>query len=120
MMHSVRDRVPDFVARLPLMRRMALAVSLTWAGALTLMTAGSAMAVHARLHPTQQGIKGLVIAANVLAFGPLLLALPVQLVLTHVYRKRMMRQKEAHDAEVAAAAAAAGAQQQPDLEAGKP
>lgn len=112
-MHTVRDRVPDHVARLPLMRRMALAIALTWALALTIMTAGSAIAVAARLHPAVR-TREAVIAANVLGFGPLLLALPVQFVLSHVYRKRLMRQRE--EAQAAAAAQAV----RPDIEEGKP
>jgi len=112
-MHTVRDRVPDHVARLPLMRRMALAIALTWALALTIMTAGSAIAVAARLHPAVR-TREAIIAATVLGFGPLLLALPVQFVLSHVYRKRLLRQRE--EAQAAAAAQAA----QPDIETGKP
>lgn len=109
-MHSIRDRVPDHVARLPLMRRMAFLIALTWAIALTIMTAGAIIPVVAKLHPTKPSPAN-IIATYVLGFGPLLLAMPVQHIISHVYRKKMMQQLQAHreqqEREAAAMAAAA-------------
>jgi hypothetical protein len=108
-MHSIRDRVPPHVSRLPLMRRMALLIALTWAISLTIMTAGATIPIAVKLHPTWPH-PGNIIATYVLGLGPLLLALPIQHIISHVYRKKLMKQQQAHlQAEAAAAAAAAGA-----------
>lgn len=107
-MHSIRDRVPPHVARLPLMRRMALLIALTWAISLTLMTAGAIIPIVAKLHPTQPH-PGNMIATYILGFGPLLLALPIQHIISHVYRKKKTKQQQEHLQREAAVAAAAGA-----------
>jgi hypothetical protein len=88
---------------------MALLIALSWAIALTLMTAGAIIPIVAKLHPTQPH-RGNMIATYVLGFGPLLLALPIQHIISHVYRKKLTKQQQARlQAEAAAAPAGAGA-----------
>jgi hypothetical protein len=94
-MHSVRDRVPDRLTHHPLMRRMTTAISCTWAVALSLMTVGAVIPLAMRLPPKQPSALNIV-CSYVLGFGPLLLAFPVQWVLTRHYKKRMMAQFHAH------------------------
>lgn len=90
-MHSVRDRLPPEAVNTPLARRMALLIALTWATALTLMTAGASIPIAVKLHPTWPH-PGNIVASYVLGFGPLLMALPIQLAIAHVYKKKLIAQ----------------------------
>jgi len=90
-MHSVRDRLPPEAVNTPLARRMALLIALTWATALTLMTAGASIPIAVKLHPTWPH-PGNMVATYVLGFGPLLMAFPIQLAVAHVYKKKLMAQ----------------------------
>lgn len=108
-MHTVRDRMPDTVARLALVRRMALLIALVWATALTLMTAGAALPVYDKLHhPSAGPHKAGMIATYVLGYGPLLLAVPIQHTISYVYKKRLLKLREAQGQEAATTPAANG------------
>lgn len=94
-MHSVRDKAPEQVVKTPLMQRMALLIALNWATALTLMTAGSIIPLATGLAPGQMPM-GLMVVTYVLGYGPLLLALPIQMILMHVYRKKIRQRYQQH------------------------
>lgn len=112
-MHTVRDRVPDNVARLPLMRRMALLIALVWATALTLMTAGAALPVYDKLHhPAAGPHRAGMIATYVLGFGPLLLAVPIQHTISHIYKKRVLKLRDEAQRQEAAAVSSASQTEQ--------
>lgn len=90
-MHTVKDRVAPELVHHHLIRRMALSIALSWATALTIMTAGAIIPiVLANLHI--KPYRATIIATHVLGFAPLLLAVVVQHIISFIYRKKVRSQ----------------------------
>lgn len=94
-MDSVADRVPAVVVNHPLLRRMALLIACTWATALSVMTVAAIIPPATRQHPTNLHLMT-ILCGYVLGFGPLLVAMVLQHVISHIYRKRMRQEFEQH------------------------
>jgi hypothetical protein len=113
-MHSVRDRIQEPIIRHPLVKRMALLISLLWAVALTIMTAGAAIPVTLARNPQLTPMRGIKIVVPVLSFGPLLLAVPLQLIIAHIYRKKIAQHYQQQQQQQAAAVAAGDVRHESD------
>jgi hypothetical protein len=92
-MDSVTDRVPDRIVNHPLIRRMALSVSVLWACALTVMTVAAIIPAATRKHPTDLTLMT-ILCGYVLGFGPLLVAMVLQHTITFVFRRKLKLELE--------------------------
>lgn len=89
-MDSVRDRLPEPVARSPLTRSMALWISGVWATALTVMTV--AAVVPAVVRPPLGEINLMTILCSyVFGFGPMTAAIVAQHIIKAVFMKRIRK-----------------------------
>lgn len=88
-MHTVRDRIPEPVVSGALVKRMALLTAATWAVALTVMTAGTAIPIIIKHNPQLTPSTLSKVATLVLVFGPLVVAVLLTFVITHVYKKKI-------------------------------
>jgi uncharacterized membrane protein (DUF485 family) len=88
-MHTVRDRIPEPIVSGALVKRMALLTASTWAVALTVMTAGTAIPIIIKHNPQLAPSTLSKVATLVLVFGPLVVAVVLTLVITHVYKKKI-------------------------------
>jgi hypothetical protein len=99
-MPYVRDKTPtDEVARLPLLQRLGLALSLVWAAALAVMTLGALipLAMHIdqrdRLNPVR------IICGGVLQLAPLIAAAIATAVLAAHFKRRIRAAYQQGDVE---------------------
>ncbi|KAF6265961.1 hypothetical protein COO60DRAFT_771840 [Scenedesmus sp. NREL 46B-D3] len=109
-MDNVRDRLPDCVARHPLAQHMALALSITWAVALSIMAAAALVPAVANVPPGSMGLM-IILCSYVFGIGPIIVATLVQAIISYVFKKRIRATIQAMTQQRAADTAAAAAEE---------
>eukprot|EP00775_Hariotina_reticulata_P005337 gene5337-5574_t len=92
-MDSVSDRVPNSLINHRLIRRMALAIALVWAHALTIMTIAAIIPPATHHHPTHLTLMT-ILCGYVFGFGPLLVAMILQHTITFLFRRKLKGEYE--------------------------